>query len=257
MPLPQKSYFFLPEIADRWGTTVRDIATYAHEGLIELSAMAINLRVETAMVVDYEDRGRQFADTGPRCLNGPQPLFPCDVWSVLQDGIGTITSFRMTDPEGRADLAEGISPLRLTLHQLLVTRGERDRFERTYDLRISAAPEQQTSAVFIHSPDFSEVILRGERFRLGPAQASVVRELHAAFERGQPWLNHQVLLQSCAKSARLVDLFKSQANWRSLIVLDRRGSCRLNVPDHEPPKNRQRAFRRALAVANAASAAKL
>lgn len=252
MPLPQKSYFFVPEVAERWGATVSDIATYAHERLIQLCAMAINLHVQTGYYEHIDEDDYTYIPTGQDVLNGPQPIRAEDVWRILQDKIGSISSFSTAHPNSVLQVCEGVAPLRLTLNQLLITRDERDRFEREYELSVADSDSKQTS-VFTHSSNYSEVTLRGERFSLGAAQACVIRELHAAYLRGEIWLNQQDLLQSCAKSTRLVDLFKSQPNWRDLFVLDGRGACRLSLPDQAPPKSRRVAFRRAVSNRKAAT----
>jgi hypothetical protein len=252
MPLPQKSYFFVPEVAERWGATVSDIATYAHEGLIQLCAMAVNLHVQTGYYEHIEEDDYTYIPTGQDVLNGPQPVRADDVWRILQDKIGSISTFATAHQNGVLQLCEGVAPLRLTLHQLLITRDERNRFECEYGLSVSETDSKQ-APVFTHSSNYSEVTLRGERFSLGPSQACVMRELHAAYLRGELWLNQQDLLRSCARSTRLVDLFKSQPNWRDLFVLDGRGACRLNLPDQAPPKSRRVAFRRAVSNRNAAT----
>jgi len=82
---------------------------------------------------------------------------------------------------------------------------------------------------------------------LGPLQASIVRELHIASTSPEPWLKHDQLLEGCrSKSKRLVDVFKTQEHWRDLILQDRKGYCRLNLPGRTPSPARQRAFRRAV-----------
>jgi hypothetical protein len=245
MPLPQKRYFFVPEVAERWGATTSDIAFYAHERLIQLCVMTINLHVQTGYYEDLDEDGHSYIQTGPDVLNGPQPIRAEDVWPILQEKIGSISSFWTTDPKAVVHVDDGVAPLRLSLNQLLITREERDRFEREMNL-IVAEPDAKQNEIFAHSPNYSEVTLRGERFSLGASQACVIRELHAAHLRGEAWLNQLDLLQSIGKSTRLVDLFKSKPNWRSLFQLDGRGGCRLNLPEQEPPKSRRTAFRRAV-----------
>jgi hypothetical protein len=245
MPLPQKSYFFVPEVAERWSATVGDIASFAHEGLIRLYAMAINLHVNTGYYEHIDEGDFRFIPTGGEILNGPQPIRAEDVWPILQDKIGSISRFWSADENVVVQFDDSTAVLRLSLHQLLITREERDRFENEYGLAV-AEPDNKQSDIFTHSPSYSEVSLRGERFGLGAAQSGIIRELHAAYLRGEPWQNQQNLLEKYAKSTRLVDLFKSKPNWRLLFQLDGRGACRLNLPDQAPPKSRRSAFRRAV-----------
>jgi hypothetical protein len=170
-----------------------------------------------------------------------------DLWPLIQNRVGTITRFKPPEPNGYEVLAEGVEPIKVTLSQLLVLREERDRFETEYDLKVTSVSPFATDQGFEHNADYSEVSLRGRRFVLGPLQASIVRELHMASISLEPWVKHESLLEDCrSRSKRLVDVFKSQEHWRDLIHLDRKGYCRLNLPDRTPSQARQRAFRRAV-----------
>lgn len=246
MALPVKPYFFLSEVAARWGTTVGDLGTFAHEGLLELHVMAVTKRVAFGW---YDGDGEDRVDIpgGTRILSGPQPVLRADLWLLIQNRVGTITRFRPPEPNGYEVLAEGVEPIKVTLSQLLVLREERDRFETEYDLKITPVAAFATDQGFEHNADYSGVSLRGRRFVLGPLQANIVRELHMASLSAEPWVKHEQLLEDCrSQSKRLVDVFKTQEHWRDLIIQDRKGSCRLNLPDRTPSPARQRAFRRAV-----------
>ena len=214
--------------------------------------MATNLRVETGHYEEVSDADTCFVPTGESILNGPQAVLASDVWSILQDKIGSISRFRGEREQDVIQIAEGIPALRLSVHQLLITREERDRFEAECELSIADTGNKQPP-IFTHNSSYSEVTLRGERFTFGAAQAGVIRELHAAYLRGEVWLNQREMLTRCAQSTRLVDLFKSKPNWRSLVEFDQRGSCRLNLPEQQPPRNRRAAFRRAVSHRKATS----
>lgn len=246
MALPVKPYFFLSEVAERWGTTVGDLGTFAHEGLLELHVMAVSKLVECGWYEgDPEDP--MHLDGGTKLVSGPQPVLRQDLWPLIQNRVGTITRFRSPEPSGYEVLAEGIEPIKVTLSQFLVLREERDRFETEYDLKITSVSAFATDQGLEHNADYSEVSLRGRRFVLGPLQASIVRELHLATISAEPWLKHDQLLEGCrSRSKRLVDVFKTQEHWRDLIIQDRKGYCRLNLPDRTPSPARQRAFRRAV-----------
>lgn len=246
MPLPPKPYFFLPEVAERWGATVVDLATYAHEGLIELCVMALSVPVAVGGL-EGDENGWDRVPVSEEVRNGPQPLIPADIWPVIQNRVGTITRFKHREAHWFAEIVEGVEPIKVSLQQLLVTREERDRFEREYELQVIEPEPRVRPEPFAHSPDYSDVQLLGQRFALGPLQARVVRELHEASFEAEPWLRNEDLLERCgARSSRLVDLFKAKPAWRELILLDGKGRCRLNLPDRTPSKARQRAFRRAV-----------
>jgi len=254
MALPPKSYFHLTEVAERWGASMPDLACYALDGLLQISVMAVGVRVETG-TFEESDRGLFRLAQGETVLHGPQPVVSSDLWPVFRTGAGRVTRFKPPSAEGYVDLAEDVDPIPITLQDLLVTRAERDRFEAVHGLgevvgEPSVAGTQEPT--FIHRNDYAEVVLNGEIFRLGALQASVVRQLHSAAQSGNPWRHGKELLASSnAQTLRMVDLFKTKPNWRTLIASDGRGYYRLNLPDLPAARPSHRAYRRRLWFGNA------
>ena len=249
MPLPPRNYFFLPEVAERWGITTIELATYAHDGLLELCAMAVS-RMAATGVIEGSPEDWSPVQTDRQLLNGPQPLLTADLWPIIENRVGTIARFKSRVPSGYVALVEGEEPVRVALNQLLVLREEQERIEALYQIKVvERTPQAAGFSDFAHAPDYGRVTLAGRSFILGPTQASIVRELHAASLRGEPWLHHQELLQRAgSRSVRLVDVFKSQKDWRTLIAVDGRGRCKLNVAARPPSKSRRQAFRRAITM---------
>ena len=81
---------------------------------------------------------------------------------------------------------------------------------------------------FNASTDYSHVRCNGQEFRLGPIQAQVVRILHAAATRGEPWQSGKALLgEAGSRSLKMSDIFKSKKDWPLLIESNGRGAYRL------------------------------
>ena len=247
MRLPPKSYFHLVEIAERWEASTADLACYALDGLLEIAVMAIGARVEVGWL-EIGDTGVFRIPDDEKILHGPQPVISSDLWSVFRGGTCEIARFKPSGPNGYCVLAAGASPILTTLQDLLVTRAERDRFEAKYGLTQSEevfVEDPAAEPAFLQSKDYAEVILNGEVYRLGLLQAAVVRELHQASQTNSPWrLGKTLLTNANAQTMRMVDLFKTKPNWRSLIASDGRGYYRLNLPNHAAPRPSHRAYRR-------------
>jgi hypothetical protein len=252
MALPPKSYFHLDEIARRWDASIPDLACYTLDGLLQISIMTVGLRVETG-VFETGEHGLFRLPEGETVLYGPQPVVSSDLWPVFRTGGGRITRLKPSAPDRYMDLAEGVEPILVTLPDLLVTRLERDRFEAAHGLGTrepaDGAPGEASGRAaepgFIHRNGYSEVVLNGQIFRLGLLQASIVRQLHEASQTDNPWRHGKELLaNSSAQTVRLVDLFKTKPNWRTLIASDGRGYYRLNLPDRPAPRMTHRAYRR-------------
>lgn len=74
----------------------------------------------------------------------------------------------------------------------------------------------------------------GTNFQLGSQQTKAVQTLIEQHRRGNEWIRGRVLLDAAgSKCLKVVDLFKSQANWRQLIISDGKGWYRIN-PDFCP-----------------------
>lgn len=234
-----------------------DIACYTIDGLLEVSIMAISIVAETG-TFEAEDQGLLRLPEGTTVLNGPQAVVASDLWPVFRHGAGHIARFKPVTAHGYIELASHQGSIRITLDDLLVTRTERDRFELACGMGLgepvaAAAHEHRPTAVehsasgspFVHRDDYSEVVFSGELFRLGPLQASVVRQLHEASLTANPWRpGKELLSNSSASTMRIVDLFKVKKNWRTLIVSDGRGNYRLNLQDRPAARPSHRAYRR-------------
>lgn len=249
MGLPPKSYFHLTEIAERWNASIPDLACYTLDGLLEVAVMAIGTRVETGRF-EMSDRGVFRVPEGEKALHGPQPVVSSDLWPVFRTGAGRIARFKPGCADGYIDLSEDVEPLAITLQDLLVTRAERDRFETAHGLA-GGDPKDEPSEnateerPFLQRNNYAEVVLNGEVFRLGVLQSLIVRELHQASQSDNPWCHGKELLaNSNAQTMRMVDLFKTKANWRSLIGSDGRGYYRLNIPIRPAPRPSHKAYRR-------------
>jgi hypothetical protein len=247
MRLPPKSYFHLTEVAERWQASMADLACYAFDGLLEISVMAIGTRVEVGWF-EATDNGVHRFPEDEKVLHGPQPVIASDLWPVLRGGRTQITRFKPSSPNGYCVLAQDGHPIAITLGDLLVTRPERDRFEAKHGLAEAfdqKAPDAQIEPAFLERNNYAEVVLNGELFRLGFLQAAVVRELHQASQTDNPWRLGKTLLQNAkSQTFRMVDLFKTKSNWRTLIASDGRGFYRLNLPNQAVPRPSHRAYRR-------------
>ncbi|CEG09696.1 hypothetical protein BN961_03126 [Afipia felis] len=249
MGLPPKSYFHLTEIAERWNASIPDLACYTIDGLLEVAVMTIGTRVETGRF-EVSDRGMLRVMEGEKILHGPQAVVSSDLWPVFRNGVGKIARFKPRHADGYIDLSQDVDFIAVTLQDLLVTRAERDRFEMTHGLATNETsdqpPEQPTEkCLFLQRNNYAEVVLNGEVFRLGLLQASIVRELHRASQSDNPWRHGKELLaNSNARTMRMVDLFKTKRNWRTLIASDGRGYYRLNLPDRPAARLCHQAYRR-------------
>ena len=231
MPLPEKEYFALEEIEERWGIRRLDTIYYAENGLLAVAVPATELRIEVGKIVAVACGGalRVPAERLQAC--GPLRLRARDVATVLRRGSAEITEFWAEEPD-YCTLAPAEKPLIVAAQDLVVARDERDRFEHAHRL----GPERPAPVARQSLADYRFVSAGGKTFQLGTMQAEAVRILHDAAVAGTPWVHGKdVLRRVGAHSMRMIDLFKTQRHWRDLIASDGRGHYRLMASDLDSP----------------------
>lgn len=138
--------------------------------------------------------------------------------------------FHTPDENEYAMLIEPTAPTVVKAKQLVVRRCERDRVENHHGETGATVSE---GIGFQHSSDYRNVRLGSVEFALGVVQARVIRLLHQAALSDSPWRDGKSLLtEAGATSLRMLDVLKSQKQWRQLIRSDGRGRYQLRLkPD--------------------------
>ena len=224
----EKAYFTLAEVLDRWSLPEADVAYLAENDQLRLSIRILNLPIEFG---DYEetDDGQCFSIPCERSsFNGLLDLHVQDVFQLFRLGEVSVTRFR-TAKAGYACFWGSRENLKIRKPDLVLRREERDRFEAETGFR--GASGMRPADAFRASTDYSHIRCSGHDFRLGAIQAQVVRILHAAALRGDPWQSGKAVLASAgSRSLKMSDVFKSKKDWPKLIESNGRGGYRLAGP---------------------------
>ena len=245
MPLPQKRWFRLADVAARWNMPLSDIEDYALDEMLQLSVFVVDVPVETNGSRGGEDRSIQ----GMPLLNGPQPLQRTSLLEIFREGQAEVRAFRSERPNKHLYVWSGAPAVIVRREDLILTREERDRFEHEH-----AVATGEPSAVW-HNDDFTRVRVANEWHSFGPKQAAVLRLLKAASDGGNPWLDGKRLLEEAdAATMRLIDLFKRKPAWRQLVEADGKGRYRLNSDLLSPERQRVRFYRSGTAITRAVGA---
>lgn len=221
----EKAYFTLAEVLDRWSLPEADVAYPAENDQLRLSIRILNLPIEFG---DFEetDDGRCYSIPSERSsFNGLLDLYVQDVFQLFRIGEVSVTRFRTTKADYACFFGSRES-LTIRKPDLVLSREERDRFEAKSGFRGAAGVKQANA--FHASVDFHHVRCNGHEFQLGPIQAQVVRILHAAAQRGEPWQSGKAVLgEAGSRSLKMSDIFKSKKDWPLLIESNGRGAYRL------------------------------
>ena len=100
MPLPQKPWFRVAEIAERWGLTAGDIEDYALDEQLELSVLMVGVAVEEGVPLPSGDGGKPTMSEGQIMLNGPQRLLRVSLLEIVRNGQAEIHRFGPAQPGG-------------------------------------------------------------------------------------------------------------------------------------------------------------
>lgn len=221
----EKAYFSLEEILERWTMREVDLRYLAENDQLRLSIRCFNLPIEFG---DYEDAddGRHFSIPWEQgYYSGVLDLCVRDVFQLFRHGEVQAGYFRTTRA-AYACLWGSREHLTIRKPDLVLRRDERDRFEAETGFSGAAAGPRPQG--FQASPDYQEVRCNGCRFQLGQIQAQVVRLLHEAARRGDPWQSgKQILAAAGSRSLKMADVFKSKKDWPLLIESNGRGAYRL------------------------------
>ena len=127
MPLPDREYFTLDEIARRWEVPPANVERYAKTEKLEVCVHLLPVDAEGGT---YDELGSvpNFQD---RLKRGCYPIDPEDLWTVLRQGEVKTSQLKPYEGHTYLTIAKEIT---VTRDELVVTRAELERFETAYEV---------------------------------------------------------------------------------------------------------------------------
>jgi hypothetical protein len=223
MPLPEKEYFALEEIEERWGIQRRDTTYYAENGLLEIMMRVVGVVIEVG-IIETEPNGRWFSILEDhRRYSGLLALRACDLAILLRRGSMTIRCFRAGE-ERYGDIVAPEDGIEVHACDLVVTRAERDRFERAHALDNQVKSNGKRAMPVMPPIDCSDdggwITVRGREYLFsGLLQKTVIRRLYEALQDGSPRIGMQALLEEIESRSRHISQVFSGADprWREIV----------------------------------------
>lgn len=230
MGFRNKAYDKLESLSARWGISLDDICYAIENGLLR-ACVWMPLRCLEFCV---SRRGRLIVIKHEN-LEGFMALRSQDFRLVCGNGSAKLRTFRSVDDKNyiiRLTYEPPQPPLCVRIQDVVVLQADQEAFEQRYQLSTVGMMHPQRppdDSRFIHFHDYRHVQLAHHRFQLGDVQARIVRHLHEAAVKNQPWVHGKILIDVAGSHAvRMRDIFKHKKNWRQLILSDDRGYYRLN-----------------------------
>ena len=244
MPLPERQYFSLCNLASRWGVKKGDIKYYVEHG-----ELATCCWLDLREIMRYQPRQESCKITCEyMSFEGYVGLTPRDCRKVFRCGKYKLTSFfDLEDSSFEIALAPKSRDALISVADIVVSKEECLRFEELNGLHVSDHCAIPCRASMIGRLDINasgiamvganglfinrrkqEYYFKGQLLHLGPIQSNIIDQLALAHATHVPWIHGKTLLHHAGSQAvRMRDVFKTQATWRDLVQSDKRGHYRI------------------------------
>lgn len=244
MPLPERQYFSLCNLASRWGVKKDDIKYYVEHGE-PLACCWLDMRE----VMRYLPQKERCSITCEYMnYEGYVGLRPCDCRKIFRCGKYKIVNFIDLEQEGfEIALTPHSRDALIHLKEIVVSKAERSRFEKQHGLRVSRGSQKPCRAQMIGKIDHrglppigagkhdlyintrnQECYYKGDLIQFGPIQSNIIQQLAEAHSSAMPWLDGKRLLHNAgSQGMRMRDLFKTQPLWQEVVQSNKRGKYRI------------------------------
>ena len=240
MPLPEREYFSLKSLENRWDMTREDIHYAVENGLLRACAF---LEISW-MEFCHREGQRLIVEVTTRC-DGWVGIEPKDCRRIFSRGESKLTSFVSIRHDGhilRLSSEPPQKPITVSIEDLTVLHDDCKGFEERHKIdvrtqgkkiRLLRATKNDSLEVLqklalVASNNYQNIQIGEQSFTFGTIQAKIIKRLHEASQHESPWVNGKQLLHYAGSNGdKLRDVFKSQPAWREIIESDGRGYYRL------------------------------
>jgi len=148
MPMPDKDFYFLEEVATRWQVPLSEIHYHATHGQVQVMTW-VNISVANIHRVIEAKNGTTVQITSrPTPYKGYAVIAPDELRSVLRDGTHSMRKFSSPTHNNIIEIHNECQDCKVSAHELVMARSERDRFEELYALMSTDKPDVDPS----HAP---------------------------------------------------------------------------------------------------------
>lgn len=191
-------------------------------------------------------KNRKFIFESHEMTEGFVGVRPEDCRRICSSGRARLRSFTSVGEEGhilRLTYEPPQPAISVRMHDLVVLKQDRDKFEKSYDISETNVRDlylDRAQSGFISVQDYRYMKLNDREYHLGDIQARIIELLHDASQSQKPWVHSKTLLfESGSHADRIRDAFRTQKHWQELIISNKRGYYRLNVPIEQPASSSQ------------------
>lgn len=139
MSLPEKAYFYLPQLAGRWQTSMTDLRDYAEQGQLEIQIWLDEAILKVYRLKKTEDGETAPVPTGVTSHRGYVIVEPFELRKIFRDQKAAVKKFTSLDRKDLFKLHQQSEARCVAVEDLMVSRCERDRFEVANGIKVASA----------------------------------------------------------------------------------------------------------------------
>lgn len=230
MKLPEFEYHKLSSLRKEWNLSRDKIFYFIENGMLQ-TCIWLPLRYMERGIMKNGD----FVFETYKHKEGFVALRSDDCRQIFSTGRAKLKIFKSIH-EKQVILRMAYEPpqpgVSVKISDLLVLKNDKEKFEELYDISESQSAESvRPDHEYLISKDYRYIKLDGEEYHFGDVQARIIEQLHDAVGSYTPWVHGKTLIYSSgSNSTRLRDVFKNSRGWNKVILSDKRGYYRLNIP---------------------------
>lgn len=232
MAFPAKEYNRLQSLQKIWDVSQEDMWYVVESGLLR-TCIWLPLRFVERGVI----KNRKFIFESHEMTEGFVGVRPEDCRRICSTGRARLRIFTSICKDGhilRLTYEPPQPAISVKLHDLVILKQDREEFEKCYNISKTNVQELHTDKAwlgFIASEDYRYAKLEDREYHFGDIQARIIELLHDAAQSQKPWVHSKTLLyESGSNAERIRDVFRTQKHWKELVISNKRGYYRLNIP---------------------------
>ncbi len=221
----KKDYFLLTEICAEWNISLEDMRYYSENNIIKVGVKLYEVEARF-----YKKAFNENMEYNMPCkqekVSGVFYIRLKEVHNLFRYKEIELSKFETDD--NVHDFIELIPPekkLRIHLDDLVITKIQKEKFEKTFDLLASKQPLR------ILNKNFERIEYKGKEYSFGQMQAKIFRDLFEAAKSENPWvLGKALLIDNNVSTIHLKTLFRNKGLvYKELIQSDCKGKYRLKI----------------------------
>lgn len=142
MALPEKNYYLLCDVGERWRVSPQDVRYYAENGLLEIQTWLPEIIVKLFRNKKTEDGEIAPVQIGVSDYKGYAIVEPDELRKIFRNSPRPVNRFKCPRSGDPIKIFDPRTRFMVAIEDLVVSKTERDRFEKECGIEITDCPRQ-------------------------------------------------------------------------------------------------------------------